>query len=1290
MVARKRIGRFSLRGRLTRICALVLFLLSLGLSLADAAEFSLLVSPKARQAVTLRPEQAEPTGPFASARRWRQVDLMKPLAQADGVAGGDELVLDLFPDARYRATVDRVSTNVNGTVTRRGRLKGYPMGYVLISTTGEKSLATIKVPELAAEYTILYDAASRGHYLLDQDPAKQDILVEGPAVVPPPPAPQELREIRALQERIAAAAPLADSAVTVNVMIVYTPAARTWADANASGIANSVAQAMAKGQLVTDNSNTLLTVNLVHSAEVNYTENGDTNTDLSRLRLTSDGWLDSVHTLRDTYGADLVVLFEQISDTGGLGYLLNTASGLPAYGFSITRIQQAHNTYTTIHEIGHNMGLGHHKAQTTQPGPGLYSYSAGWRWTGTDNGKYCSVMTYESGTYFADGISHSRVPYFSNPSITDHGVATGDAVNGDNARTIRETKAVVAAYRGGGPVTTSTTTTTVFTTTTTSAVTTAPTTTTTVAGSVSLGTALDNTSLVWTTGGSAPFIGQTAYSYYGGSSARTGTIGNGQSTYLSTTVTGPGTLSFYWAVSSESGYDIFKVFLDGALQFLWSGSGAWYQTLLTIPAGVHTVKWEYVKDSSGSSGQDAGWVDYVVFTPSGVTTVPTTVFTTTTTSAWTTVPTTTTTTVGPTSSTTSTTTVQTTVPGTTTTTTTIPGAFTLAVSKTGSGGGTVTSSAGGISCGFACSASLASGTTVTLTATAASGSSFSGWGGACSGTGNTCTVVMNGAKTVIATFTSSSTATVTSPNAAISSVIVSNSISGGPANYLPATVVGFSATWVTTAASISVNYASLPASPVFYKVINSGEWKQIYPVNQTNGITNVVLNGTALSFTIADNSDCDGNPASGTIYDPIVAGSVAAAGGGTLHFPHVDTKDGWQTEIGVINTSAQQAVSGILTAYGNAGQQVDAQPVTLPARGRRQITVATEFSNAATIGYIVFTADSDTIQGYTKFYREGQYRVAIPAVKRINTANLYVSHIAADAQWWTGISLVNTTATAKELVIIFNTGHTKNVTLAANEHKALDVASLFTGETLPVLQSAVIYSASGVIGLELFATRDGRVMEGILLTDRTATTLYYPHIGTNEWWTGIAAYNPAQQSCGITITPYSDQGAVLSLIPHTIGAQEKYLGAISQLGLPSQTAWFRIDATLPLSGFELIGSNDFEQLAGYAGNGGTGAREGIFAKIEKYGWTTIALVNTEVSPATVTVTAYRDDGTPVAARTFSVAGHAKLTNAAEGLFTTDISSATYIVYTADRNMVGLQLNGSYDWKMLDGLPGLAD
>lgn len=78
--------------------------------------------------------------------------------------------------------------------------------------------------------------------------------------------------------------------------------------------------------------------------------------------------------------------------------------------------------------------------------------------------------------------------------------------------------------------------------------------------------------------------------------------------------------------------------------------------------------------------------------------------------------------------------------------------YTLTVTKTGAGSGTVTSNPAGIACGATCGASFTSGTSVILTAATATRSTFAGWSGAgCSGTGS-CTVTMNAAKTVFATF----------------------------------------------------------------------------------------------------------------------------------------------------------------------------------------------------------------------------------------------------------------------------------------------------------------------------------------------------------------------------------------------------------------------------------------------------------------------------------------------------------------------------------------------------------
>ncbi len=360
-----------------------------------------------------------------------------------GLAGkGDRLLLNLFDDREYTAVIDRIEVNINGTLAIRARLEGYVNSCFIISTTQGRSLGEVEIPEKGERYIITSDPESGIHYLMEMDKREMNYLQNSPALIPPVMSHYEKQS-----ESSGEKDPGPNDPATIDIMLVYTPAASSWASTNEGGISNTISQTMQKAQLTLDNSLTGITATLVHSAQVSYTESGSSNTDLDRLTNTSDGYMDDVHTWRNTYAADVVGLFTQVEDTGGLGWLLNTTDGLPDYAFSISRVQQVSWTYTFIHEAGHNMGTHHHKQQNVQPGPGLFSYSAGWRWVGNDAGRYCSVMTYESGTYFADGYTHYRVAYFSNPSVSYQGVSTGHSTDGDNARNLREIKHVIAAYR---------------------------------------------------------------------------------------------------------------------------------------------------------------------------------------------------------------------------------------------------------------------------------------------------------------------------------------------------------------------------------------------------------------------------------------------------------------------------------------------------------------------------------------------------------------------------------------------------------------------------------------------------------------------------------------------------------------------------------------------------------------------------------------------------------------------------------------------------------------------------
>ncbi|KAF5037062.1 Peptidase family C25 [anaerobic digester metagenome] len=126
----------------------------------------------------------------------------------------------------------------------------------------------------------------------------------------------------------------------------------------------------------------------------------------------------------------------------------------------------------------------------------------------------------------------------------------------------------------------------------------------------------------WATGGASPWIITSGSPYEGSFAARSGVINDNQQSDLLITidVLSDDSLSFYKKVSSEQDWDFLKFFVDGTSVGEWSGDVAWSQERFWITAGIKTLKWSYMKDYSYSAGDDAAWVDYIVFPPMNVVT----------------------------------------------------------------------------------------------------------------------------------------------------------------------------------------------------------------------------------------------------------------------------------------------------------------------------------------------------------------------------------------------------------------------------------------------------------------------------------------------------------------------------------------------------------------------------------------------------------------------------------------------------------------------------------------------
>ena len=122
--------------------------------------------------------------------------------------------------------------------------------------------------------------------------------------------------------------------------------------------------------------------------------------------------------------------------------------------------------------------------------------------------------------------------------------------------------------------------------------------------------------LNWNSSTSAPWMAQTNISHDGSSAVVSGMITNNQSTWLETSVVGPGTVRFWWKVSSETNRDVLSFTINGVERARASGEAGWQWHTFLVGAGTYTLRWTYAKDASGSLGQEhRAWVDELEFIP---------------------------------------------------------------------------------------------------------------------------------------------------------------------------------------------------------------------------------------------------------------------------------------------------------------------------------------------------------------------------------------------------------------------------------------------------------------------------------------------------------------------------------------------------------------------------------------------------------------------------------------------------------------------------------------------------
>jgi hypothetical protein len=128
----------------------------------------------------------------------------------------------------------------------------------------------------------------------------------------------------------------------------------------------------------------------------------------------------------------------------------------------------------------------------------------------------------------------------------------------------------------------------------------------------------DFSQIPWFNESNIPWEIDAINKYQGDNSFVSGNISDNETSELTInyTTSVADTLSFVRKISSEDGYDFLKFYVDEELEAEWSGNSDWLQEKFAIVQGEHTFKWVYQKDDMISAGEDAAWIDWIVF-PTG-------------------------------------------------------------------------------------------------------------------------------------------------------------------------------------------------------------------------------------------------------------------------------------------------------------------------------------------------------------------------------------------------------------------------------------------------------------------------------------------------------------------------------------------------------------------------------------------------------------------------------------------------------------------------------------------------
>ena len=361
------------------------------------------------------------------------------VAQEDQIAAfaaakvGDAVTF-ATPQGTFSGTVNLVDKDINGVDVRAGRIAN-DGGSFIVTIVDNELYGHIENFDTGRDIKWEYKEGAQSVNNLSFAEADAD-FINGKEL----PSPEGTKGADIEEAKINYYDYNDDEIAYIRIAVFYTPASLAYAGSH-NRMNAFIAEGVAKGNECLMNSKINARIQLVHSQQWNYEEQGSSYTDLYNFNNARNGW-EGVHEVRNKVGADLCTIVAYLHDVGGLAYVNSSQLGMPESSYNLIRVLQMTGS-SWIHEMGHNIGCNHAAEQESSPGPesgGVFGHSLGYYFTGaTDRGHYGTVMAYDQGDYH-------RCDYFSATNVTFKGTLVGYETR-NNSLTWNKIRKVARTYR---------------------------------------------------------------------------------------------------------------------------------------------------------------------------------------------------------------------------------------------------------------------------------------------------------------------------------------------------------------------------------------------------------------------------------------------------------------------------------------------------------------------------------------------------------------------------------------------------------------------------------------------------------------------------------------------------------------------------------------------------------------------------------------------------------------------------------------------------------------------------